>query len=109
MNASAGVRFADLHAFERDLLYAVRALERDGDAPKGLAVKDHLETEYDGEINHSRLYQNLDGLAERGLLRKGKKDDRTNEYGTTDTAEQLLEAHAERRAEAVGLHGGDRA
>jgi len=109
MNASAGVRFADLHAFERDLLYGVRALERDGDAPKGLAVKDLLETEYDEEINHSRLYQNLDGLVERGLLRKGKKDDRTNEYATTDEGRDLLEARTERRVEQVGLvtNGGD--
>ncbi|WP_128478360.1 helix-turn-helix transcriptional regulator [Halorussus pelagicus] len=109
MNASAGVRFADLHAFERDLLYAVRGLERNGNAPKGLAVKDLLEAEYDEELNHSRLYQNLDGLAERGLLTKGKKDDRTNEYATTATARDLLESRTERRAEQVGLttNGGD--
>ncbi|NEU56736.1 helix-turn-helix transcriptional regulator [Halorussus sp. MSC15.2] len=110
-STSAGVQFADLHAFERDLLYAVRALERDGDAPKGLAVKDHLEAEYDEEINHSRLYQNLDGLVAHNLLTKGKKDDRTNEYATTDEARALLEARTERRAEQVGLstNGGETA
>jgi hypothetical protein len=76
-----GIAFTDLHAFEHNLLYAVR----DGDAPKGLTVKDHLEAEYGEEINHSRLYQNLDGLIEHGLLTKVKKDDRTNEYAMTRT------------------------
>ena len=100
---------AQFHAFERDLLFAVRALERDGEPPKGLAIKSYLEREYDEEINHSRLYQNLDDLIERGLLSKGKKDDRTNEYATTDEAQVLLERHAEDRAEQVGLSvaGGD--
>ncbi|WP_135855213.1 helix-turn-helix transcriptional regulator [Halorussus salinus] len=102
-----GVQFADLHAFERDLLYAVRALERDGDAPKGLAVKELLETEYDEELNHSRLYQNLDGLVECDLLEKGKKDNRTNEYGTTDEGRDLLEACTERRMNAVDLDVDD--
>ncbi|WP_135807418.1 helix-turn-helix transcriptional regulator [Halorussus marinus] len=101
--------FADFHAFERDLLYAVRALERDGDQepPKGLAIKSYLEDDYD-EINHSRLYQNLDALIERGLLSKAEKDGRTNEYATTDRARQLLTRHAQRRADQAGLTGVDR-
>jgi DNA-binding PadR family transcriptional regulator len=92
-----------LTAFKRDLLYAVRALERDGEAPKGLAIKDQLETEYGEKINHSRLYQNLDGLIEDSLLTKGRKDDRTNEYATTETARELLEAQTRKRVEQVGL------
>ncbi|MFC4451203.1 helix-turn-helix transcriptional regulator [Halorussus aquaticus] len=107
MSDTAAVGFPEFHSFERDLLFAVHALERDGDAPHGLAIKSYLDAEYDEEINHSRLYQNLDALVERDLLTKGKKDDRTNEYATTDTAEQLLVQHAKRRANAVGLHRGD--
>nr|WP_256568003.1 helix-turn-helix transcriptional regulator [Halorussus aquaticus] len=103
MSADGGVRFTDLHAFNRDLLYAIRALERDGDAPKGLAIKDHLETEYDEEVNHSRLYQNLDALTDKGLVSKGTKDDRTNEYATTDVAREMLDRVTERRMDAVGL------
>ncbi|WP_134671702.1 helix-turn-helix transcriptional regulator [Halorussus marinus] len=99
---SAEIAFTDLHAFRRDLLYAVRTLERD-EPPKGLAVKQHLEADYGETINHSRLYQNLDELVERGLLAKGKKDDRTNEYQTTETARALLEAATKRRANALGL------
>ena len=98
-----GTPFADFHAFERDLLFAVRALERDGEPPKGIAIKDQIETEYDDEVNHSRLYQNLDGLIDDGLLTKGRKDDRTNEYATTDEARELLEARAKHRVEQVGL------
>ena len=102
---------AQFHAFERDLLFAVRALERDGEPPKGLAIKSYLEREYDEEINHSRLYQNLDALIDHGLLAKGRKDDRTNEYATTEEARELLERHARRRAEQTGLStdGGESA
>ena len=109
MNNAPDVEFSDFHAFERDLLYAVRALEREGEPPKGLDVKVYLEAEYAGEINHSRLYQNLGGLIDRGYLTKGKKDDRTNEYATTETAREILEARTRRRAEQVGVAaaGGD--
>ncbi len=108
MSETARFEFGQFRAFERDLLYAVRALERDNDTPpKGLAIKTYLDEQHDDEINHSRLYQNLDQFIERGLLRKGKKDDRTNEYATTDTAKQLLIEHAKQRARAVGLNGGD--
>ncbi|MFC4451388.1 helix-turn-helix transcriptional regulator [Halorussus aquaticus] len=108
MSADSSRSVENLRAFERDLLYAVRALERDSDnPPKGLVVKAYLDERYGDDINHSRLYQNLDRLAERGLLEKAERDGRTNEYATTDTAEQLLVQHAKRRADAVGLNGGD--
>lgn len=99
----------DCTAFERDLLYAVRALEQDT-PPNGLTIKQHLEAEYD-EVNHSRLYQNLDGLADKGLLTKGQKDERTNEYATTDLARSMLDARIRQRAHALGLsiEGGETA
>ncbi|WP_134671697.1 helix-turn-helix transcriptional regulator [Halorussus marinus] len=103
MSEAVEIAFAELHAFRRDLLYAVRTLERDGEAPKGLAIKQYLEEDYREEVNHSRLYQNLDGLIERGLLAKGKKDDRTNEYMITEEGRRLVDRDAERRAEQVGL------
>ncbi|WP_135855249.1 helix-turn-helix transcriptional regulator [Halorussus salinus] len=107
MSADTLTSVGTLRAFERDLLYAVRALERDNDTPpKGLAIKAYLDEQYGDDINHSRLYQNLDQLVECGLLEKAERDGRTNEYATTDTAEQPLIEHAKRRADAVGLHGG---
>lgn len=106
MTAEPTTSLTDLRGFERDLLYAVCALE-DDEPPKGLSIKQHLEREYGEDLNHSRLYQNLDRLVEGDLLTKGQKDDRTNEYATTDHAQQLLSEHAQRRASAVGLTGGD--
>src|SRR6056297_3598034 len=104
MSADSSRSVGDLRAFERDLLYAVRALERDNNTPpKGLTVKAYLDEQHDEEFNHSRLYQNLDQLTDRGLLRKGKKDDRTNEYATTDRTRTLLEAFARRRARQTGV------
>ena len=101
------VRFTDLHAFERDLLFTVSALERQlENPPKGLAIKAEIEADYETEINNSRLYQNLDGLIDQGLLTKSKRDGRTNEYATTEEARDLLERRTERRAGALGLTGG---
>lgn len=97
----------DLRAFERDLLFAVRALEEDT-PPKGLTVKHYLEDEY-GDFGHSRLYQNLDALTEKGLIAKSDRDGRTNEYATTDVARELLEAYAAKRAEQAGIELADEA
>jgi DNA-binding PadR family transcriptional regulator len=79
-----------LTAFQRDILYVIS----DQDSPYGLAIKRGLEDYYGEEVNHGRLYPNLDALAERGLLKKGTIDDRTNSYELTDAAHELL---AERR------------
>ncbi|WP_238398305.1 helix-turn-helix transcriptional regulator [Halorussus salinus] len=96
-------RFTDLRAFERDVLYAVRELERDDEGPKGVAVKEALERRYGDEVNRSRLYQNLTTLADAGLVTKRIKDARTNEYATTRTARLLLARNATRRADTAGL------
>jgi hypothetical protein len=95
--------FLSLTAFNRDLLYAVRAIERDGDLPKGLAIKSYLGTEYDDEIDDFQLDQNLDVLVDEGFLTKNHQDDQTNEYTTTETARELLEARTRKRVEQVGL------
>ncbi len=96
-------RFTDLRAFERDVLYAVRELERDDEGPKGIAVKEALERRYGGEVNRSRLYQNLGALADAGLVTKRIKDARTSEYATTRAARLLLARNATRRADTAGL------
>jgi DNA-binding PadR family transcriptional regulator len=66
----------DLTGFQRDLLYVVAS----DDGQHGLAIKDRMETYYEAEINHARLYPNLDTLAEKGLIEKSQRDERTNEY-----------------------------
>lgn len=50
----------------------------------GLGIKRRLQEYYGYEINHGKLYPNLDDLAEAGLIEKGMIDDRTNEYSLTD-------------------------
>ncbi|WP_058366379.1 helix-turn-helix transcriptional regulator [Haloparvum sedimenti] len=79
---------ADLTAFQRDLLWA---LSHEG-GRKGLALKDELEDYYGESLNHSRLYQNLDRLADAGLVEKRTRDRRTNEYSLTETARRALSA-----------------
>ena len=62
----------------------------------GLGIKDSLEEHYaEDDINHGRLYPNLDDLVERGLVEKGEIDDRTNEYELTEKGLQTIEAHVE--------------
>lgn len=89
----------DLTGFQRDLLYVIADLEE----PKGLAIKDELEQYYGTEINHGRLYPNLDSLVEMGLVEKGQIDDRTNSYTLTGRGEREIQAR--RMWEDEHLHG----
>jgi len=81
----------DLTGFQRDLLYVVAGLEE----PHGLAIKSELEGYYEKEVNHGRLYPNLDTLVEKGLVEKGSKDRRTNVYAVTKRGDRELEARGE--------------
>ena len=81
----------DLTGFQRDILYVLGGL----DEPKGLAIKDELDAYYSGDINHGRLYPNLDALVEKGLVDKGRIDDRTNSYSLTDRGHREIEARRE--------------
>lgn len=81
----------DLTAFQRDLLYVIAGLDR----PHGLLVKEELESYYDEEINHGRLYPNLDSLVDKGLVDKGQQDRRTNYYQLTRRGRRELDARRE--------------
>jgi PadR family transcriptional regulator, regulatory protein PadR len=81
----------DLTAFQRDLLYAIAGLND----PHGLAIKDELEEYYDNEIHHGRLYPNLDTLADKGLVLKGRHDRRTNSYTLTERGQRELDVRRE--------------
>lgn len=87
----------DLTGFQRDCLYVIGGLED----PKGLAIKDHLDEYYGSEVNHGRLYPNLDALVEKGLVDKGKIDDRTNSYSLTQRGRREIEARREWEDEYV--------
>ena len=85
----------DLTGFQRDLLYATAGLEE----PHGLAIREELTEYYEKEIQHGRLYPNLDTLVEKGLLEKGKHDERTNAYEVTRRGQRELEARREWEAQ----------
>lgn len=81
-----------LTAFQRDILRAIRIVDASSEEDTyGLALKRQLETMYGEEINHGRLYPNLDTLVDKSLIQKSKLDDRTNEYRLTSTGRELLE------------------
>ena len=56
----------------------------------GLAIKRELEDYYGTEVNHGRLYPNLDDLVEEGLVEKSELDKRTNQYALTEEGYQAL-------------------
>lgn len=81
----------DLTGFQRDLLYVIAGADR----PSGQSVKEEVEGYYSSEINHGRLYPNLDTLVNKELVEKGELDRRTNFYAITEAGHQRID---ERRA-----------
>lgn len=81
----------DLIAFQRDLLYIIAGLEN----PHGLAIAEELAEYYNKEIQHGRLYPNLDTLVDKGLVEKSREDGRTNSYSLTGRGRRELKAHRE--------------
>lgn len=80
----------DLTAFQRDTLYTVASLEE----PYGLEIRDELSAYYDTDVNHGRLYPNLDELADYGYLEKQRHDGGKNTYSLTEAGrERLVERH----------------
>jgi len=89
----------DLTGFQRDLLVVIAGL----DEPHGLAIKDELEDYYESEVNHGRLYPNLDELVGKGLVEKGQKDRRTNVYHLTQRGKRELDARQEWESQYVSV------
>jgi DNA-binding PadR family transcriptional regulator len=69
----------ELTAFQKNILTVLAEEPR-----YGLAVKRELEAYYDEEVNHGRLYPNLDDLVSAGFIEKSALDKRTNEYALTE-------------------------
>jgi DNA-binding PadR family transcriptional regulator len=80
--------FADLPAFVRDMLWAIA---RRGPS-KGVTLKNEIEAYYGEPQNHGRVYPNPNRLVDDGLVEKGTRDKRTNEYALTEHGEAVLEA-----------------
>lgn len=71
--------FGELSAFQRDML----AIIAEKDEEYGLGIKREMRDLYGDEINHGRLYPNLNTLNEMGLIDKEPLDKRTNGYSIT--------------------------
>lgn len=98
------IHHTDLTAFQIDMLAVTARLEAAVDEVYGLKIKRGLEDIHGEEINHGRLYPNLDELTEDGLVEKGEIDARTNSYRVTQAGIQLL---AQRRDHlGVAVEGG---
>ncbi|WP_020221920.1 PadR family transcriptional regulator [Halarchaeum acidiphilum] len=75
----------DLTAFQKNILVVLAEEPR-----YGLAVKRELEEYYGEEVNHGRLYPNLDDLVGEGLVEKSELDKRTNQYALTDAGVEAV-------------------
>ncbi|WP_200531933.1 helix-turn-helix transcriptional regulator [Halorubrum sp. LN27] len=97
------IRHTDLTAFHFDLLAVCARLEAGLDNVHGLAIKDGLQDIHGEEINHGRLYPNLDELDEKGLIEKRAQeiDARTNAYRVTKEGFRLLDQRRFHLASAV--------
>lgn len=91
------IEMFDLTGFQRDILYIIGGIEE----PHGLAIQDQLQEAYNTDINHGRLYPNIDDLVDKGLVNKGKKDKRTNVYTLTERGEREITARREWEEEFV--------
>ncbi len=89
----------DLTGFQRDLLYVIAG----ADQPSGQDVKDEIETYYSAEINHGRLYPNLDTLVNKELVEKGQLDRRTNYYAITESGGETIENRREWEGQYVDI------
>ncbi len=89
-------RMFELTGFQRDLLYVIAGLGR----PSGQMVRREIEKHVDN-VNHGRLYPNLDTLVEYGLVEKGRHDQRTNYYELAPEGRELIEQRREWEDEYV--------
>jgi len=80
----------ELTGFQRDLLYVIAGASR----PSGQEIKVQI-SQFVGEVNHGRLYPNLDTLVEQGFVNKGQHDRRTNFYELSDEGLEALKARRE--------------
>ena len=82
----------DLTGFQRDLLICIAGL----DTPSGQDLKEELEDSTNlTNVNHGRLYPNLDTLVNKELVEKGELDRRTNYYAITEKGEGRIQDRRE--------------
>ena len=90
----------DLTAFQKNILTILAE-----EARYGLAVKRELEEYYGEEVNHGRLYPNLDDLVKKGFVEKSELDKRTNSYALTPDGRDVLFADLSWQLEKIARSG----
>jgi DNA-binding PadR family transcriptional regulator len=88
----------ELTGFQRDLLYVIAGSDR----PSGQEIKERIGKDV-GEVNHGRLYPNLDALVEEGLVDKGQQDRRTNYYTISEEGQRAIHDRREWENQYVSL------
>lgn len=70
--------------------------------PSGQEVLNEIVKEHEeyNEVNHGRLYPNLDTLIEEDYVIRGQRDRRTNEYRMTKAGAQYIIQRADDMNEA---------
>lgn len=89
----------ELTRIQRDLLYVIAG----HDEPTVLRIKRTLEDYYDADVDHGRLYPNLDALSESGLVEKVEHGSRTPYYTLTDRGHREIEARRDWESQHVDL------
>ncbi len=88
----------ELTGFQRDLMYVIA----NNDQPSGQNIRRSIEPYYDGNVNHGRLYPNLDALVEDGYVVKGTQDQRTNFYEMTQKGKDAIVHRQQWEQEKLG-------
>lgn len=78
----------ELTAIQRDLLFVVRGMSESS----GQSIKTELEDTQGRSLLAGRVYTNLNDLVDEGLIEKGSKNGRTNEYSLTDEGRDAVRA-----------------
>ena len=87
VEADGGVRWFDLNSSKRDLLVEIYQM----DQPSGQDIRHRMKAEHNEDVDHGRLYPNLDDLVDYGLIYKGEQNLRSNCYQITNDGRRLVE------------------
>gem|GEM_PF-1651037 len=88
--------------FQLDQLAAIAQLQATETVTSGAAIRDHLEAYLGAEVLPARIYQNLDDLADAGLLERTQYDGRTYEYALTAAGHACLHERIQWLADQAG-------
>ncbi|MFB6196400.1 MAG: helix-turn-helix transcriptional regulator, partial [Haloplanus sp.] len=97
------VHATDLTRFQIDQLAAIARLQTTDQKCYGIAIEELLSRYYGTGLHHSRNYQNLDELIERGLVVRRDHDGRTNRYDLTPAGRDLLIERVQWLGDQIGL------